>query len=323
MARFDFRQGIVRHQTDTSGNPTFLSPVSGGSQIALVVSPDPTVLTFAHTPFRNYTFQEQQSVNPAWLGPFVSNVNYWLYWDIDLLTGDRTFGHTLLEPIVSAFPPPGAQNDQHWFDLSTTTMKVYNGAVFIDKVRVFAAKYENGAIIVPFPIGSQVGINQEIDSGFILFDDEDKPVKKFNKFNQGAFITTETKIASHLSKLANFRIESQFIIAKAIENIPAFSPLAYKGPREIGLAKNTVPTFPAIGIASEDLFTSEVRGFITQGYVINDLWNWLVPAGTPIFYDSNGELTTNIPQTFSIQQVATVVDKKTIFVDVKPLIEYG
>lgn len=323
MARFEFRQGIVRHQTDTGGNPTFLQPVSGGAQVALVVSPDPTVLTLSHSLEGNYTFQETQSVNPAWVGPFVSGTDYWLYWDIDLLTGERTFGHTLLAPIVAGSAPANPQPDQHWFDLATTTMKVFNGAVFTDKVRVFAAKYESGAVLQPFPVGSQVGLNQVVDSGFLLFDDENKPVKKFNRFNQGQFITSETKISSQLARLANFRLEAQFIVAKAIEAIPAFSPLAFKGPKEVGLAKNTDPTFPAVGLSAEDLYSGEVRGFITQGYVTNELWNWTQPAGTPIFYNSLGELTTNVPQSFSVQQIATIVDPRVIYVDIKPIVLYG
>jgi len=323
MARFNFRQGLVRFQTDNANNPTFLQAVNGGSQIALVVSPDPTVITFAHGPTGNYTHQERQTIDPAWEGPFVNNVDYWLYWDLNLKTGERTFGHTLLQPVTAAFPPPGPQTDQHWFDLNTTTMKVYNGAVWVDKIRVFAGKYENGAVLQPYETGSQVGLNITVNSGFPLFDEDLNPVKKFNRLNQGEFITTETKLASQLARLANIRIESQFIIAEALEPIPAFSPLAYKGPRQVGLAKNTVVDFPAVGVSSEDMFAGEVRGFITQGYVENELWNWTDPSGTPVFYDSTGTLTTNVPQSWSIQQVATVVDPKVLYVDIKPLIIYG
>lgn len=322
MARIEFRQGIVRHQTDTLGNPTFLAPISGGSQVSLIVSPDPTIINIAHNT-TDYLFQESVTVNAAWQGPFVSGTDYWLYWDIDLLTGERTFGHTIHQPVVSSAPPPNPPTDLHWFNLANTTMNVFNGASYVEKLRVFAAKYENGAVLVPYPIGSQVGINMPVDSGFLLFDDELKPIKKFDKFNRGKFITTETKIASQLAKLANFRLEAQFIVAKAIEPIPAFSPVTYKGPREIGLAKTTNPDFPAVGLASEDLFSGEVRGFITQGYITNDSWNWTEQAGTPIFYNSLGQLTTDVPQTFSIQQVAVVVDPKVIFVDIGPLIKYA
>ena len=66
MAQLTFRQGIVRYQTDTANNPTILK--KNGAYIDLIVSPDPTVLTFAHFAV-DYLFDELLSVSQAW-GPF-------------------------------------------------------------------------------------------------------------------------------------------------------------------------------------------------------------------------------------------------------------
>ena len=42
--RINFRQGIVRHQTDGADNPVFLQKV--GTNVNLLVSPDFTIVSF-------------------------------------------------------------------------------------------------------------------------------------------------------------------------------------------------------------------------------------------------------------------------------------
>jgi hypothetical protein len=319
MAKFLFRHGVVRHQTDTIGNPTHL--IQSGQYVNLIVSPDPTVFLIAHLT-ADYSVIENKTVTQAW-GPFTGSGVDYLYWDVDLLTGELTRDTTTVLPIVAGIAPVSPLVDQHWFDTSRTVMNVWTGSRWIIKLRVFAAILTNSSILTPEPIGSQVGLPIAINAGQILFDDEGKPVQKWTRNRDGMFLTSETPMSSQFSRLANFRVEAAIIQAKAEETIPINYVVAYTGPNEVSLARNTAPEFPAIGISSEGMVAEEVRSFITKGYVQNfNDWNWLEPPGTPIFVGVSGELTTSPPQSGSIQRIAVVVDPVTIFVNTQDIMEF-
>jgi hypothetical protein len=316
--KIPFRQGLVRYQTDIVNTPTFIQHGTG-NKLTLYVSPDQTIVTFAHGPTTNYLLTEEKTIVNAWQGPFVTGTDYYIFWDINSLTAERTFGHTIVPPVFGPTAPSPVA-DKHWFDTVNCVMNVWNGTKWIEKIRVFAGKYQNGSIIIPHSAGSQVGLSTSILAGFILFDDEDNAVKKFDRFGRGKFITTESYLTSQSSKLANFRIESQLALAQAVEHVPKFACVCYKGLNKIGLASFNNINQPAVGIATEDLYISETRTFLREGFLRDDLFAWTQPENTPLFVGSSGELTTNVPQVGSIQQVAYIVDDKTICIDIHPLI---
>ena len=189
--RITFRQGIVRHQTDISGSPAFLQKV--GQYVNLIVSPDPTIVTFAHGQ-KNYLYTESktQLQSEAW-GPFDAGTNYWLYWDINLVNGVRTFGSTVYEPLVSANQPslscvdsfgvPCVIAGRMWYNTVRNIMYEYNGASWVEVVRVFACKLELGTTIrsmsirAPEFIGTQVGLTTPAYAGAIAFDTAGKPIR--------------------------------------------------------------------------------------------------------------------------------------------------
>ena len=325
--RIDFRQGILRYQTDGAGNPIFLQKNTGGPfglSIDIYVSPEPTLFTVAdgNFPQSDYLFVEDRTIVSAWIGPFSTGVDYWLYWDLELQTGVRTFGHTELEPITSPIEPQNPVEGQHWFDLTVNYMKVFGAGNWRRVLRLFSGKLEQGSILIPYILGSQVGLNVTSNAGYLLFDDENKPVKKFNKFNLGRFITTDIPLASQSSRLANLRLETIIISAQATETIPQWSLVSYTNtPREIQLAKFSVPEHPAIGIAAETIVNQEVNTFITGGYIVEYNWNWNYPPDTPIFVGANGELMPlTPPASISIQQVGRIVGPATIYLDIQPVI---
>jgi len=321
--RIPFRQGIVRYQTDNAvpnPNPTFLQPSNGGSSIDLLVSPDPTIITFSHGLTTDYLFEERLSVAAAWSGPFVSGTDYWLYWDLDPLTGVRTFGHTTIEPVHSPALPQSPVNGLHWFDNATATMKLYTNGVYVEKIRVFAAKYQSGGVIQPYPLGTQVGLIDTVHAGFVLFDDDGEPVRQVKHKRAGKFITTESNFSSHASHAASLKLEAEVETAIALDNIAAFQCISYKGYNAIGYASNTDLVHDIAGIIREDLYISEVGTFVTSGFVRNPAWDWQVPANTPLYCDATGQITTAIPQVGALQQVATVVSPTTILVDIRSMI---
>jgi len=321
--KLPFRQGLVRYKK-SGNNPAFLSPSNGGQSISLIAtSVDPTVITLAHRG-SDYLFEEKANVSAAWAGPFSpGTIDYWLYWDIDLLTGVRTFGHTTIQPVVSATAPSQA-NGKHWFDTTEQIMKVGTGTTWNEVVRVFAAKYDNGSIIVYNTSGTQVGLNISVFSGFIIFDEDDNPIRKFARGRKSEFITTESPLTSHYSTGAmSFTVDGALQLVESVDAIPVWSVVSNKGPNQIGLGSFLTPEYPLIGIAPEDFNPAEVGTFINRGYVSNINWAWTQPAGTPLFSGITGEVTTSVPQQGFIQQIGQIVSYNTIFVDIGPQILLG
>jgi hypothetical protein len=272
---------------------------------------------FAHGD-ENYLFEERVSVPSAWTG-FVANTDYWLYWDIDLITAERTFGSTTVEPMYGpTAPAQPISTDQHWFDTSKNEMKVWNGITWITELRVFACKYDEGAIIQPYPIGTQVNVHGSNYAGFLLFDDEDKPVRKNDRRGRGKYMTTESVFTTHSSKMINVAFESVMLVAKATENIPENSLVYLSGPEEMRLASHLDIDHSVAGLVQEDFFMGEIGAYSTQGYVTNETWNWTVPAQTPLFCGEFGELVTDVPQNGVIQQVGKVISSQRIFLDIQP-----
>ena len=199
--RLSFRQGIARYQTDVVSSPSFLQKSSSGNYVNLIVSPTPTIIVFAHNG-ANYVVEEVQSVTNAW-GP-IPSVTCFLYWDINLITAALSRGITTLPPIYSAAAPSTPAVDQHWFDLSSTTMKVWSGSKWLEKVRVFAGYLSSGSILTPYQAGiSQVGLVGEYDAGNIILDSYGKPLRQ----SDGTFVTSATNLILTNNSSKSIRLE--------------------------------------------------------------------------------------------------------------------
>jgi hypothetical protein len=310
-----FRQGLVRLQVDSNSNPAALQKVSGGQFINLVVSPTPTIINFAFND-TDYLFEETVTVTHAW-GPFTGSNDQWLYWDIDPVTAVRTFGYTSHEPKYLYSAPTNPATNQHWFDLTNTLMNYWNGSRWVPCIRCFAAKYDNSSVIIPYLPGSQAGINVGVNSGFILFDDDEKPIKKWQRDNKGQYLTTESPIISHLSRVSNVVLEGATDLCIAKEAIPQWSVVAYQDYNTLVLASYLDQTKPAAGIVKWNMNIGDQGIIHSGGYITNNNWNWTVPASTPLFVGASGQITTVVPQTGSIQRIGMVVDSDTIYVSIE------
>jgi len=210
--RLTFRQGIARYQTDVYATATFLA--KSGNFINLVVSPDPTVIIFAHRS-ATYVVEEVRSVPNAW-GPFTTNQTKYLYWDINLLDASLTRGATNFPLIVAATAPNNPAVDQHWYDTSISQMKVWNGNKWLDKLRVFAATYLNGATIQPWAKGSQVGDNGSYDAGALVLDQYNKPLRA----SDGTFVTSTSGLSVVTGDTTKVNFETEVLAGMANEPIP-------------------------------------------------------------------------------------------------------
>ncbi len=317
--KIPFRQGIVKHGIDSAGNQTFLQKSNSGTTIDLIASAvEPVEIAFAHDN-SDYLFTEFNVVAFAWNGPFSSGTDFWLFWDISLLDARRTFGYTTLEPFFGPTAPMGIEG-QHWFDTSTTVHKVFINGIFKDVIRVFAAKYEQGSILKPFDVGTQVGLDVTSFPGPILFDEENNAIRKFGPRRRTEYITGETPIATFASNQAiSLQFESTFTVAEAVGNIPEFHLISYNNQNKIELASST-NTNRVVGLTREDLFDTEIRSFITRGFVSSSNFSFTEDAGTPVFCDETGQVTTTVTQINTIKCVGHVVNASTIFLDIQPLI---
>lgn len=319
--KIPFRQGLIAYQRDGLGQPQYLLPSTTNGFVALNVSPTPTSVSIAHGS-ADYLLVFSSTVPAAW-GPIPGGVTSYLYWDVDLLTGQTSFGFTTLEPILSAAEPSAPQVDQHWFDLSEMKMKVWLRGRWYEKVRAFAGKVPNGSILSMTPADSEpfyapwqnaTTLQVEGNPGYISTDVFGNPIRTL----AGEFVTSRTPVRFNsttgttgvLAVLPN-----AFIPVRASQNIPRMSLVYFSGEDEVGLASGNPATNPPripIGIVQEELFTSEV-GVVTQsGEITYDQWDWSADIGKPLYCGDNGEVVTVRPNGLLVYRVGFVKNAKTI-----------
>lgn len=327
--KLNFRQGIVRHQTALTG-PNWLQKTSlTGASIDLNAGDEPVVFTTAHYG-ANYVFEETRTIVGAW-GSGVPGSNnssliangqtQYLFWDIDLATGAVTRGWTLIPPIISSIEPTNPLADTHWFDLLNTRMRVFRKTgnapgQWQDKVRLFAAKYDSSANIIPFPIGSQVGISDgNFGGGNLILGTNNKPLKQ----SDGTFVTTESDLIIQQTSGQSVKFDMALVFAQASEEIPKFSLVSFQPKRKIGLASSNNTTSFVSGLVVEDLHQEEIGQVITNGVVRNEQWDWLpTQINKPLFCNASGQLRLTPPTVGVVQQVGFVYDQDSIYLNLFP-----
>ena len=273
-------------------------------------------MTFAHGS-SDYLQVFDRSVPNAWtLTP--GSANNYLFLDIDLLTSDVSFGVTLIEPIVSLIAPLDLVNDQHWFDLNATTMKVWSTSAnkWLVRIRLFvgSAARGNSAQISQYDIGSSIGLNVESRPGFIMLDSLLQPLRT----SPGEFLTSDTpvrvrNISGTSGVLANPL--NAFIPVKAGENIPAMSMVYFSDADTVSLASSNpsfvVPRAP-IGLIQESLAQSEMGVLTISGDVSYNQWEWTAHIGKPVYTDSTGQIVASRPEGLLVYRVGVVKNHNTI-----------
>ena len=289
-----FKQGIIKYPT--SGNlQNFLQ--KNGTGVNLLADNGSTLVTFSQGG-SNYLYEEFLSISNAWSGPFTSGSEYWLYWDIDIFSGLRTFGHTELQPAISSIKPSAPLEGQHWYDLTTNKMMVWETSVWRNVIRIFSAFYDGidfssmGIGVGNFPYaGSQVGItNIQAVAGKLLFNDLDKPVLRANR----EFYTTESIFNVNGSNIDTLRLESSYEIVKANETLSKFHVVTYVDEGVVEFA-NYSDVDSILGMVTEDTILNGLTNVITSGIVTNPNWNFTDNIGTTLWVSENGELVNADP----------------------------
>jgi hypothetical protein len=285
----DFQQGIITYPT-TSGLQSFL--VYAGGYVNLQTVNGRVDITFAHGQ-ENYLLSESSDVPTAW-GPLVSGVDYWLYWDIDLRTGVRTFGTTQLAPAYGPSFVGTPALDQHWFDTSARKMYVFGVGGFHNVARVFAAKINtttltplgSGNPSLPYS-GTQAGLNiAGSKAGRIIVDDTGNPIRRVD----GRFFTSESEFFVNGSPVNVIRLEANIVTGTATEPIAKFQIVKFTDFGKISPATYDDIGSTAIAVLMEDLSTNATGTVCVQGHVTNPAWNWTT-IGAFLWIDNTSSLT--------------------------------
>ena len=286
--RVPFRQGIVRCL-----DAGFLTVNS--NYVSLNVLDTPTVIAIAHGS-TDYLFVEQRSAPNAW-GPITPGVDQWLYWDLNTTTAARTFGITTLRPVIQHNAPTAPINDQHWFDTSSGTMKVWNGTAhrWVEKIRVFACELNDGGSPLsmsdksPDFKGTQIGVNQPCLAGVILTDvATGKPLRTADN----KFLTGETRLRAVTGATSSLRTEAIICEAEAQENMAAYTIVRFIDFGKI-VASNqfTVNAEQQFGVIENAANIGDIVTVTTTGVISNPNWEWSA-VNSLLYSDEHGQMTT-------------------------------
>lgn len=305
-----YRQGIVEHQK----LPRFVT-LSVNNTVHFNADQSPTIVTFAHGS-TDYLLVEDVTILNAWEGPFINNTDYWLYWDIDLVTSERTFGQTEIEPGFGETRPLSPSVDQHFFDLIENKMFVWDGIKWTEKIRVFAGTVKD-LVLNPMGNYSQINLYGNFDSEVILIDRFNRPVSKFVDNGTKEFVTNTTSGVNTFDNISTFTygklIEYYGI---ATEPIPKNKCVCWDVNRGIKLASPEDVDNPSFGVTEKALEVGEVGKVITHGFLKNrNDWIWSEPENTSIFVGDNGDIVTTPSQVNSSQKIGYIASPNTIFLD--------
>lgn len=316
--RILFRQGIVRYYQAgfLQVNPTSVDLIAGDTPLVLNVAAGST----------DYLFSEENDIPGAW-GPIVQGVNQWLYLDYDQRTAARTFGITVIPPVVSHTAPVNPPNDLHWFDTTTTQMKVRKGINWIPKIRIFVALLSQGSVIQsvsqnsPLFDGTQVGINTPVFSGRVIYDDlSSYPIKD----NSGHFVTTENQLKLKSTSTAEVKLASLVIEAEAKQNLAAYTLVKFSNFKQITHADPfTTSLGIAYGIISSGVLLGELTNVVVEGVVTNPNWDWSSAGINALLYSDPTGIITATPSIPGQIHCATVIDNQTILLSTPKIYNTG
>lgn len=305
------RQGIIEHQE----LPRFITK-SNTNVINFNTEQSPTIVSLAHGD-TDYLLIEDTSIASAWSGPFETGSYYWLYWDIDLETSERTFGHTQVEPSFGETLPPSPVLDEHFFDLNINKMLVWDGSKWQEKIRVFAGTLDESLTLNPKGNYSQINVYGNYNVNTILVDRFGVPVTKFIDDGTVEFITSQDgtiNIQNNISTFTYGKLTEYYGIAS--EDIPKNYCVCWDNDLKVKLASYADINNPSFGISVDAVSTGGIVKIITHGFVKNrNDWAWGEPENTNIFVGMNGEITTSNPQTDSSQRIGYIVSPNTIFLN--------
>lgn len=288
----NFRHGLISGPVNALTRQ--LAFLAGRSSTVNIIAPTPILFAVAHGA-TNYLVSVEQNVTPAWSGfgtaAFPSDVDYYLYIDIHPTTGMITYGQTKYDLLARPTAPSAPSASQHWFDTTNFRTKVWSGTAWVEKIRVFVAKYANRSTIEYKPVGSQIGIvNVEVVTGKIVYDGFGRPVRK----SSGEFFTTEDQIYINGTMMSPNSLETRVLTVMAMEAIPANSVVRIAEFDKVRLADYEYTDSAQLAFARQSAVADSALDVITSGVIEVTSWNWPT-VNAHVWVNRNGTLTTTDP----------------------------
>lgn len=325
--KLDFRQGIVRVR-NVLGQPSFLTYNSLANTLDINITTTKLLITLAHRE-ENFLIEQPVSDNELW-GPLIWNsdwgaepalglINYYMYWDIDLSSGLVTYGFTPRDFITASVAPP-TLIDQHWYDTNENVMRVWNGQFWIERCRLFAGSFApSSQTIVHKPYGSQVGIDESILAGYVIFGNDQRALK----LSDGTLATSVTEVKIKQGGYSSpVQLEGLSTTMLAAEPLYAFSAVAVSDLGEIVLA-NPGTTARAIGLIKDDTPQGSPVTVITEGVIFCEQWNWELDYGHDLMLGPNGTLVQGTTGDEGVQRIATILTAQTAFLCINDVFASG
>lgn len=205
---------------------------------------------------------------------------------------------------------PLRQVGRHWYNTATNRHYVWQGTLWTEVLRVFAAHVVNGNTFLPLSItfgsfiGTQIGNTASVRSGRVLFDESSKPLRR----DDGTFFTTEDQFFANATRIDAIRLESNVVRAQFPyeSSVAEFAAVAWKEDGKAKTAQYDDIGTTVVGMLTESVTSGGVGAVIIQGVVENSSWNWTtggttggiaVPVGTPLWIN-NGALTPLDPHIY-------------------------
>jgi hypothetical protein len=246
-----------------------------------------------------------------------------LYWDLDLVTAQRTFGYTKVAPSFGSSFPTSPTINEHFFNTEAMKMYYFNGQGWVECIRVFAGYVQKNKVVT-LSLGTQVNVNSPNSIGEILFDVNGNPLKRFVNDGSFVFLTSVDVIQPSNTNFESIKVNQLNISGKATENIPAYYCVIPKGRDNLGntlIAKASffnITDGEAFAVTNLQMNPNDVRQLVTRGYLQNPSWYWNVPPHTKLYVGGDGEIATYVSNAFSTQEIGYVVNLNTIFINIQP-----
>lgn len=289
------------------------------NNIDLIVNNNPILVIFSHG-VGAYLIEETESITAAWQGPFSDNESYWFYWDIDTISGKKSFGITKVKPTFGDTLPSTPSNDQHFFDKNDNYMKVWNGSAWIHRIRVFAGSLINGELST-FGKGSQADLYGQFEVNEIRFHKIGSPIIKELDNDNYIFVTNSGNNKQDVGQIENLKYERVAVSVIANQNLEKSIAVTLNDSGKAIPASYTNINKEVLGITETSFNTDEQKNIITKGFITDrETFNFSEPPNFPLFIDENGNITSTIPTADSIQKIGYIISPNTIFVDIQPQI---